>query len=129
MAVAAGSPLDEGAAGAGIIEASLSGPDAMPECHEILIRLHDTRNWANLEWAVETIGNYLAGVGQMEQAAVILGYLDRNVPPWPGVAVDQREETRRAVAANESAAAWSARGAGLDRDEFVTYALNQLPTE
>ncbi len=131
MAVAAGSPLDEGAAGAGIIEASLSGADAIPtvECHEILTRLHDTRNWANLEWAVETIGNYLANAGQLEQAAVILGYLDKNVPPWPGMAVDQRGQTRRVVEADERAATWLARGATLNRDEFVTYALAQLPTE
>jgi predicted protein tyrosine phosphatase len=131
MAVAAGSPLDEGAAGAGMIEATLSGDDAVPtaECHEIVTRLHDTRNWANLEWSVETIGNYFARVGQVEIAGVILGYLDAHVAPWPGSAARHRDLTRQLVQEHPDAARLLAHGAGLKRDEFVAFALDQLPVE
>jgi predicted ATPase/class 3 adenylate cyclase len=122
------SVFDEGAAGGAIIAAIVSAEAApTPECRQILTRLHDTRNWFRLWLAIESIANNLARIGHAEEAATIMGYLDTHIVALPGMGRSIRDHTLEIVRQQVDGREWMDRGAGMDRDELVTYVLDQLP--
>jgi hypothetical protein len=84
-------------------------------------------------WAVvEALSLYWYSSDRMEPAAVLLGYLeahDLRHAGGGGRSGSFAERRRLAIAALHEPSdgeAWMAHGAELDRDELVTYALDQL---
>ena len=61
----------------------------------------------------------------MEQAGVLLGHLEAH-DIHDAVAVRKRQRARAALAGIPEARSWMDRGAGLDGDQLVTYALHHL---
>jgi hypothetical protein len=74
------------------------------------------------------LAEWLAFVGDREAAATIYGHLEaHHHPPWDTPAVRQRRSTGLGAVRTESnVALWMLRGAGMDRDGVVEYAIARL---
>jgi predicted ATPase len=128
-ALATRAAIDEILAASGIIWALLTAPDAQPtpECHQLLHRLHDARNWGVLWIAVEAVAYHLAIAGETEAAARIVGYLQAHAGNRP-TEIQLREQTLEVVRRHSRADEWISQGAATDRDEIITHLFDQLPS-
>jgi DNA-binding CsgD family transcriptional regulator len=109
----------------GFMAPRMDAVDAAKALHDALTRLYASRNWLNL-WAVmEALALHWARTGHDERAAVLIGYLE-NGDIRHAVFVDRRQKAFAALRQSVDAEAWLAVGAGLDRDQVVAYALNEL---
>jgi hypothetical protein len=108
-----------------MLAAMIDSDDANPSFHDALTRLLATRTWA-LVWVVmEALALYWARVGRDEPAAVLLGHLEANHIRYAQF-VEQRRDAVAALRDRSDAEDHLARGAALERDQLVAYALDQL---
>jgi len=81
-------------------------------------RLYELRDWQNTWPAVEALALYWMRIGHLEDATVLLGSLQAH-----GIGhaffIEQRRQTREALAGTPDAQRWLTRGARLDRDELI----------
>jgi hypothetical protein len=89
-----------------------------------LNRLHDTRDWIGIWITLIPLVSWLEATGNVEATTVICGHLDAHRTPWRGL--DGRLNELRAPREHPQADQLRARGAAMDRDQLVAFALEQL---
>ena len=77
-------------------------------------------------WVLTGLADWWAAAGRLEEAAWILGFLDRHDPGGNQSVADLRAHAAELVDANGEATAWRAEGAGRARDELIRYCLDRL---
>jgi hypothetical protein len=97
-------------------------PDAERSLLRAVRRLYESRNWQDTWPAVEALALYWIKIGRIEDATVLLGHLQAH-----GIShayfIDQRRQTQQALADMPDTHRWMTRGAQLDRDALIQYAL------
>jgi predicted ATPase/DNA-binding SARP family transcriptional activator len=107
-------------------------PGAGSALRDALVHLYGTRNWMLMWGALQTTAVWWAGEGRLASAAVLLGYLEAHDlrPPGPGHARGAEKRRRQQLVAElattSDGTAWLQRGAELERNEVVAYALDEL---
>ena len=105
----------------------LESSNARAACREALARLHEIRYWLGIRRVMESCALHLVAVGQLTDAAVLLGNLEAHHSAWGAERIlGFRERSLQGVASTTDAADCMARGAALDRHEIVEYALTAL---
>jgi hypothetical protein len=104
--------------------AGLGAPDALTRCHLALDTLFEIRHWPKTWQTLESATLALATAGYIDDAAVIMGYLDAHTPGF-GLehASHFRDRAREIVEADGDHDAAQLRGARMSADEIVAYAL------
>ena len=95
--------------------------DALKESLSDLYAIRDWHAWL----IVEATALHWAHVGQLEAAAVLLGHLEQQ-DIRHGAFSDKRKHALDTLRSLPEAQSWLSRGASLDRDEAVAYALCQF---
>jgi predicted ATPase len=93
---------------------------------EVLSRLYAHRQWNDLHVAIESIAAHWADTGRSESAAVLLGHLEVH---GRGHGAMARRRARLSSALSATHGQDMARGAAMNRDELVEYALSELQRE
>ena len=112
----------------GMVNARLLGGDLDigTELHRVLAASHDARLWILTTMGLETVQLFHARCGALEQAATILGFLERVPAPFEAITAPYRRE----VAATTADSVRSRqRGAAMDRHQIVAYALTTLQAD
>jgi predicted ATPase/DNA-binding SARP family transcriptional activator len=105
----------------------LESSNARAACREALARLYEIRYWLGIRRVMESCALHLVAVGQLTDAAVLLGNLEAHHSAWGAERIlGFRERSLQGVASTTDAADCMARGAALDRHEIVEYALTAL---
>jgi hypothetical protein len=127
LAASAGNLLFEGLAllSLGVLAAVTNSDAANPTLQDALTRLLSVRSWALVWVGMEALALYWARTGRDEAAAVLLGHLEAMDIHY-AYFVEQRAQAVTALQAQRDAQQHFARGAALDRDRLVAYALEQL---
>ena len=112
----------------GMVNARLLGGDLDigAELHRVFAASHDARLWILTTTGLETVQLFHARRGRLDQAATILGFLERNPAPFETIAAPYRREVAAAVADGADALRCRQRGAAMDRHQLVAYALTTL---
>jgi hypothetical protein len=101
--------------------------DAVRACFSALRWLHDKRNWYRIWQTMESAALVLATRGDVEGAAIVLGHLEAQHAPYGREAsFGFRTRALSLARGDPRANAWMARGAIIERDQLVTYALERL---
>ena len=104
-----------------------NAPHVEEALRESLVDLYAIRDWH--AWLiVEATALHWAAGGRMEEAAILLGHLEKRDVRHGGLS-RRRQEVLDVLHALPEAPSWMERGARLDRDELVRYALEQLCEE
>ena len=95
---------------------------------ESLTEFRERRNWLGIWALLNVLAEWLAFVGDAEGAATIYGHLEAHHHlPWDTPVVRQRRSVGLAAVRGEAEVEqWMARGAGMDRDDVVAYAIDRL---
>jgi predicted ATPase/class 3 adenylate cyclase len=104
--------------------AGVADPGAL--FRDALGRLQRFRLVSYQHWTLTALADWWAGTGQREEAAQILGYLDRNDAGGNQSVADMRARAAAVVDADPRAAAWRKRGAELTRDGLVNTCIERL---
>jgi predicted ATPase/class 3 adenylate cyclase len=102
----------------------LRGPEVCDVLQETISRFYDTRDWLKTGIALVALSSWLETVGNTEAATIILGHLDTHRTPWRNI--DDRLTSLRGSRDHPDADMLIARGAAMDRDHLVAFALEQL---
>jgi len=97
--------------------------DIGAELRRVLATSYDARLWILTTMGLETVQLFHARCGALEQAATMLGFLERVAAPFEAITAPYRREvaTRTADAVQSRQ-----RGAAMDRHQIVGYALTTL---
>lgn len=98
--------------------AALGDPDSDGEFRRTLDELVEADNWITVLWALESLGEHWATHGQIEQAAILLGYLEEHGQNSRR-AFSDRAGALDAIATHPQGHALMARGAAMTRQEVV----------
>ena len=95
---------------------------------ETLTEFRERRNWLGIRALLNVLAEWLAFVGDADGAATIYGHLEaRHHLPWDTPVVRQRHRAGLAAVRVEAEVEQRmAQGAGMDRDDVVTYAIDRL---
>ena len=129
LARASSAVVAEGLNLAGAAQAmnALDLPDTDAACTDTLRFLHTHRLWSHVWVFMVTIASRLASTERIHPASVLLGNLEAHHPPLTAQFTQrQRSQALEQVRKHQQAQEWMAEGAGLDRDQVVAYALQQL---
>lgn len=107
--------------------AELDQPDARQAWAQSLRRLYQHRNLGMLATALEGVALWSARHGEIDHAAVIVGYLNRHGHRHAAL-VDRRSQLEAKIAADEHAIRHLRQGARLALDDVISYALTHLET-
>lgn len=109
----------------GLLDAELllDSAAASAVCLEAVRRLYELRYWLYLGRVLDGAACVLARAGRTEEAAVLLGHLDRIGPPWR---TNPRAVTRGLVVAAGVDDSVLDRGASMERDAVVALATASL---
>jgi hypothetical protein len=109
------------------LRAAAPGIDTDPTAayRDAVTRLHDLREWGNLWLTIESLAAWWARTGKIEQAARTLGFLEATGHRFMDLA-RRRERALATVKADPQGESWLATGASTDRDQLITYLLDQL---
>ena len=77
-------------------------------------------------WVLAGLADWWAAEGRLEDAARILGFLDRHDPGGNQSVADLRAHAAELVDVHTEAAAWRAHGAACARDEVIRRCLDDL---
>lgn len=112
------------------VRAAAAGePDPVGLFRDILTRLRELRIVSYQYWALSGLAHWLATqdrVEQAEDAARILGFLDRANPNGNQSVADLRAEAAQLVDAHPAAPRWRAEGAAMTRDQVMERCLTLL---
>ena len=84
------------------------------------------RYWAMLTMTFEVAVRCLLRARKREAAAVVFGYVTAYHPPALPGSAGWRTDVASTFAEHADGAEWTARGAAMDRDTAIHYALGQL---
>ena len=102
---------------------ALESPRARAACHEAITCLSASREWGMISVLLVGVTSWFAANGNPTAAAITAGYLQRTDVFWHDV--DGRLE-ELGIDRDPAAAAWLARGGGMDGTEIVQYVLSEL---
>jgi predicted ATPase len=110
------------------VKVKLAMPDAGAACQEALTACYEARAWSHLHIALYTAARYLAGKGEMETYAAVVGHLERHAP---GALVTTKmifgdAAMEQPLPETPEADHLKTMGASMDRHDIVTYTLSQL---
>jgi predicted ATPase len=100
--------------------------DVGPALHRVVTMSHDARLWLLTLSALETVQLFHARRGALDEAATILGFVERRPAPWEAVTAPYRAEVASVLPGSPTATRARAHGARMDRHEIVAYALSTL---
>ena len=101
-------------------------PDAEGRFAESLRYLADNRIWSRAYGVLAALADHWAGAGRIDQAAVLIGFLDEHDPVGLFLVAGQRQRAAAAVAAHPDGRYGTVRGRALDRHAVLDFALSQL---
>ncbi len=94
--------------------------------HRVLTTSHQARLWLLTLMALETVQLFHARRGALDQAATIVGFVERYPAPFHGVTARYRAEVASLVRGSTDTVTARERGGRMDRHEIVAYALSTL---
>jgi predicted ATPase/class 3 adenylate cyclase len=100
--------------------------DVGPALHRVVTNSHDARLWLLTLSALEIVQVFHARRGALDEAATILGWVERRGTAWGAVTAPYRAEVASVLAGSPTATTARSNGARLDRHEIVAYALSTL---
>jgi hypothetical protein len=80
-------------------------------------------------WAAAGVADWWVRCGRIEEAAHVIGFLDRHDPGGYQSVADLRDHATRMVDAHAGADEWRRRGAAMSRDEILRYCVERLGVE
>ena len=100
-------------------------PGAGRAAMEAIAQFYDRRHWSIIWLTLGSLTSWWQTNGNLDAAAVICGHIDAHHPPWShtGASTDYQSVRRPAGALRHMA-----RGAAMNPDQLVTFALAQLAT-
>ena len=101
-------------------------PDAEARFADSLRHLAANRIWSRAYGVLAALADHWVGLGRLDQAAVLIGFLDARDPVSMFLVARQRERAGAAVAAYPAGATGTARGRDLDRHAILDFALTEL---
>ena len=101
-------------------------PDAEQRFADSLRYLADNRIWSRVYAVLASLADYWCGADRVEPAATLIGFLELRDPIGLFLVARQRERAVDKVNAHPDAVPWKARGATLDRNAIIDYALAEL---
>ncbi len=105
-------------------ETRLGDVHAGETCREAITRFSQTRHWTLFWLALGAVTSWWRRTDRLAALAVVYGHLDAHHPaPHSG---DASHEERQAALQHPDAAELTARGAAMDRDELVSFVIDQL---
>jgi predicted ATPase/DNA-binding SARP family transcriptional activator len=111
----------------GTVLASLTHrtPGAGRAAMEAVAQFYDRRHWSIIWLTLGSLTSWWQTTGNFDAAAVICGHIDAHHPPWSDTgAYTDHQSVRRHAGADRL----MARGAAMNADQLVTFALGQLAT-
>ena len=105
-------------------ETRLGDPNAGDVCREAMQRFCDTRHWTLFWLALGAVTSWWRRIDNLEALAVVYGHIDTHHPVWRDG--DTHHEERQAAHRHPDAGELTARGAAMDRDQFVAFVIDQL---
>ncbi|MEP7203917.1 MAG: NB-ARC domain-containing protein [Ilumatobacteraceae bacterium] len=119
--------IGTGLRGVAMISCALGHPAALEQVVEALDHLFQTRHWQKAYQALESAALALAAAGHLDDAAVVLGFLDHERPNAAGMEIDFgfRDRTRDLIADAPHRERMIGRGASMSRDEVVMFVLTE----
>ncbi len=94
--------------------------------HRVLTTSHQARLWLLTLMALETVQLFHARRGALDQAATIVGFVERYPAPFEGITGPFRAEVRSLLDGSTQIVPARERGRRMDRHEIVVYALSTL---
>jgi predicted ATPase/DNA-binding SARP family transcriptional activator len=111
----------------GTVLASLTHrtPGAGRAAMEAVAKFYDRRHWSIIWLTLGSLTSWWQTNGNFDAAAVICGHIDAHHPPWSDTgAYTDHQSVRQHAGADRL----MARGAAMNADQLVTFALGQLAT-
>lgn len=113
----------------GLAMASCAGGqgDALGRSMEAFDHLYHLRYWQKANQAIESVLHSLATSGHLDDAAVVLGYVDHALPTGGGLETDLglRDAARALIGVTPRAAELAGIGAAMTRDEVAQFVLTE----
>ena len=108
------------------LETTLQSPTAADACKEAINRFRASRHWPVFWLSLGAVTSWWKAIGNLEPLAVVRGHVDAHHSPWSDTYVHRQEllTARQHPDADELMAS----GATMDRDQLVTFVLEQLDT-
>ena len=100
--------------------------DAEQRFADSLRYLADNRIWSRVYAVLASLADYWCGADRVERAATLIGFLEVRDPIGLFLVACQRERAVDKVNAHPDAVPWKARGASIDRNAIIDYALAEL---
>ncbi len=110
-----------------MISCALRESSALPRSMEALDYLLQTRHWQKAYQVLESVALALALDGHLDDAAVVLGFLDEELHEGAGMEANLgfRTQVRDLVVAAPRRVEMIERGSALSRDEIATFVLTE----
>ena len=103
-------------------------PDAEQRLADSLRCLVDNRIWSRVYAVLASLADRWSGEGRVGPAATLIGFLEVRDPIGLFLVARQRERAAATINAHPDAVSWKARGASMDRNAIIDYALTEVTT-